>query len=317
MKKDEVYKLIQDFLKEPPVVIWGSGATIAYGLPSMDELNTVLKTKYDFFDKSNTNLEEELGNPKYESRLNDIRKTIWNYIHEKDNSILSDILITRQKYDGIKLLIEKFTEPHPHVFNIITTNYDRVLENIMGVYNISFSDGFSGRILSVFDENLFQTKAETAFVNLIKVHGSLNWFEIDGQTRYFNKNDTFEPQIIPPGKNKYRQAFSDPYRNLIQISDKKINNSKALLVIGFGFNDEHITPRITNQIRNGIPIVVITKEITSTTKEELKKATSYLTFAESGGYKTKMTYKKINEKKEHIEIIDGSLWKLDKFMEVL
>lgn len=28
MKKDEIYKLIQDFLKEPPVVIWESGATI-------------------------------------------------------------------------------------------------------------------------------------------------------------------------------------------------------------------------------------------------------------------------------------------------
>ncbi len=317
MTKDETYKLIQDFLKEPPIVIWGSGATIAYGLPSMDELNNVLKTKYDFFDKSNTNLEEELGNPKYESRLNDIRKTIWNHVYEKDNSILCDILITPQKYDGIKLLIEKFTQPHPHVFNIITTNYDRVLENIMGLYNISFSDGFSGRILSVFDENLFQTKAETAFVNLIKVHGSLNWFEIDGQTRYYNKNDTYEPQIIPPGKNKYRQAFFDPYRNLIQISDKKINNSKTLLVIGFGFNDEHITPKITNKIRNGIPIVVITKEITSTTKEELTKATSYLTLEESGGNKTKITYKKINEKNEHVEIIDGSLWKLDNFMEAL
>ena len=91
MTKDETYKLIQDFLKEPPIVIWGSGATIAYGLPSMDELNNVLKTKYDFFDKSNTNLEEELGNPKYESRLNDIRKTIWNHVYEKDNSILCDI----------------------------------------------------------------------------------------------------------------------------------------------------------------------------------------------------------------------------------
>ena len=90
-----------------------------------------------------------------------------------------------------------------------------------------------------------------------------------------------------------------------------------MLVIGFGFNDEHITPRITNKIRNGIPIVVITKEITSTTKEELKKATSYLTLEESEGNKTKITYKKINEKNEHVEIIDGSLWKLDNFMEAL
>ena len=41
MTKDEIYKLIQVFLNNPPVVIWGSGATIAYGLPSMDELNKI------------------------------------------------------------------------------------------------------------------------------------------------------------------------------------------------------------------------------------------------------------------------------------
>ncbi len=317
MTKDEIYKLIQVFLNNPPVVIWGSGATIAYGLPSMDELNKILKDKYDFFDKTNTNLEEELGKPKYEPMLNEIRKTIWDYIYEKDNLILNDTLMNPQNYTGIKILVEKFTQPHPHVFNIITTNYDRVLENIISINNCNFTDGFSGRMLSAFDEELFQTKTEAAFINLIKVHGSLNWFEVDGQTRYFNKNEIYEPQIIPPGKNKYRQAFSDPYRSLIQISDKKINNSKSLLVIGFGFNDEHITPKITNQIRKGIPIVIISKKITDTTKEELTNALCYLTLEEENESKTKMVYKKKNDKEEHTEIIDGSLWKLDKFMEAL
>lgn len=115
MTKDEIYKLIQVFLNNPPVVIWGSGATIAYGLPSMDELNKILKDKYDFFDKTNTNLEEELGKPKYEPMLNEIRKTIWDYIYEKDNLILKDTLMNPQNYNGIKILVEKFTQPHPHV----------------------------------------------------------------------------------------------------------------------------------------------------------------------------------------------------------
>lgn len=106
-------------------------------------------------------------------------------------------------------------------------------------------------------------------------------------------------------------------RSLIQISDKKIKNSKSLLVIGFGFNDEHITPKITNQIRKGIPIVIISKKITDTTKEELKNALCYLTLEEENESKTKMVYKKMNNKEVHTEIIDGSLWKLDKFMGAL
>lgn len=317
MTEDEIYKLIQYFLKNPPVVIWGSGATIAYGLPSMNDLNDVLKSKYDFFDKANNNLEEELGKEKYQDHLSEIRKTIWSCIKEKDEIILQDILTNYNKYNGIRLLIEKFTEPHPHVFNIITTNYDRVLEDVMSINNYSYTDGFSGRLLSSYQESIFKNTSDTPFINLIKVHGSLNWFKINGETRYFNCNSKYEPKIIPPGKNKYQQAFSEPYRNLIQISDKAIKDSKSLLLVGFGFNDEHITPRITERIHKGIPIVMLTKNITPTAKGQLKFATCYLAIEENSAKKTKITYKKQSDNKEFIEIIDGSLWKLDNFMEAL
>ena len=46
---ETLYKSIQDFLTKPPVIIWGSGATVAYGLPSMEILNDVLKKEFDFF----------------------------------------------------------------------------------------------------------------------------------------------------------------------------------------------------------------------------------------------------------------------------
>ena len=42
-RKTEIFRLIQKFLKKPPVIIWGSGATIPYGLPSMDDLKTKSK----------------------------------------------------------------------------------------------------------------------------------------------------------------------------------------------------------------------------------------------------------------------------------
>ena len=57
--------------------------------------------------------------------------------------------------------------------------------------------------------------------------------------------------------------------------------------------------------------------VTKSTKEELTNALCYLTLEEENESKTKMVYKKMNDKEEHTEIIDGSLWKLDKFMEAL
>ena len=66
-----------------------------------------------------------------------------------------------------------------------------------------------------------------------------------------------------------------------------------------------------------IKSVIISKKITDTTKEELTNALCYLTLEEENESKTRMVYKKKNDKEEHTEIIDGSLWKLDKFMEAL
>ena len=51
MKRNEIHKLIQEYLKDPPLIIWGSGANIAGGLLSMNDLNNMLKAKFSFFDK--------------------------------------------------------------------------------------------------------------------------------------------------------------------------------------------------------------------------------------------------------------------------
>ena len=38
MCKDDIFAYIQNYLKEPPLIIWGSGATIGFGLPGMSDL---------------------------------------------------------------------------------------------------------------------------------------------------------------------------------------------------------------------------------------------------------------------------------------
>ena len=322
MEKDEFFKLIQEFIKYPPVVIWGSGATIGYGMPSMVDLNTHLQSKLKFFNKTNTNLEKELGKKKYESKLNEIRKIIWEHIAEKDKEILKDMLDMPKKYDGIISLVKKITETQPYVCNIITTNYDRVLENLLDFHNLAYTDGFTGRFLSLFNEELFRQNnfknpKSAPFVNLVKVHGSLNWFAVDGKIRYFDNSKPCDPQIIPPGNNKYRQAYSEPYRSLIQISDKTIEKSQSFLVVGFGFNDEHLTPKITERIKDNIPIVIITKKITKETQEQLSKASIYLGIEQGSDGKTKISYKSSISSTELVEEINGSFWQLDNFMEAL
>lgn len=313
---DNIFKNVQNFLKHPPLIVWGSGATIPYGIPSMQELNTKLKIEISNFNENNENLEIELGKEKYKDNIPIIKKIIWKEINEADRLVLESFKKNdTTDFKGIRLLIQKFIEPHPQVMNIVTTNYDRVLEYTMSYYDIPYTDGFNGKLLSSFNEELFQSKN---IINLIKVHGSLNWFNLHGEIRYAdNCIDKFPPQIITPGKNKYQDTYTNPYRELIQRADDKIKEAKSFLVIGFGFNDEHLTPKIKTSIKKGIPIVLITKKITENTYTELKKAKKYILFEEMKAGQTKVIYKLNYLDKERSTHILGDYWKLSEFMEII
>ena len=313
--KDRVFTIIQKYLKTPPVIIWGSGATVPFGLPSMLEINELIKAKIPEFDQNCDNLEIELGKDKYLEKIPQIRNVIWNAIAEVDNKVLEKLLTSQNHdFDGIKKLIEKISDAHPKVTNIITTNYDRIIENVLSFHDISFTDGFLGKELSLFDENLFLDKN---IVNIVKVHGSLNWFDLKGEIRYLkNEIDTSIAQIICPGKNKYQEAYKSPYRELIQKSDIYINSASSFLVIGFGFNDEHLTPRIKTKIKKGIPIVVITKIISDSCRNEIEGAEKYVLIEEEDEHNTRITLKERNKEQEII-ILEGNYWSLNNFIEII
>jgi len=314
--KEYLFTLVQHFLKSPPLVIWGSGATIPFGIPSMNDLNESLKEQIEDFDDSNNNLEEELGKDKYIDKMPEIKKVIWDQINEADTLVLKRIIKNDSNdFEGIKSLAKKFIEPHPQVVNIITTNYDRILEHIMSYQNINFTDGFEGRMLSKFNLDHFK---DEKVVNLIKVHGSLDWFDINGEIRYLSNHQGDTPlKIIAPGKNKYEEAYASPYRELIQKADSLIEDAASFLVVGFGFNDEHLTPKIRAKMKQGIPVVLITKEITENSFKEMEGADKYILFEEAVDNKTKVFYKDSNSTEPQNVILEGDFWQLSKFMEIL
>jgi hypothetical protein len=127
-----------------------------------------------------------------------------------------------------------------------------------------------------------------------------------------------EPLIISPGKNKYQEAYQNPYRDLIQKSDALINSAQSFLVVGFGFNDEHLTPKIKEKVNSGTPLVLITKEITDSCRNELKEAQKYVLLEENKTTKqTSVATKTGKDDTAEEQILDSEYWQLQKFMEVL
>lgn len=314
MDIDEIYQTIQEYLKVSPLVIWGSGATIGFGLPSMSKLKDEIGNALPTFDKTCTDLEAELGKDKYEADLPQIRKIIRNVVCDADIKAKEQLLKNSDDFEGIQRLTKFCHDPHPKVMNVVSTNYDRILEYVWGYNGLFFTEGFEQHELAEFDENKFQDKD---IINLMKVHGSLDWFEIDHDVRKLNTDFGYDPVMIPPGKNKYRTTHNSPYRELMQKSDDAIKRASSFLVVGFGFNDEHITPLVGKKTRNGTPIVVVTKEVTSTTEKELEKAKKVI-YVEAASDITKSHIRIIENgtlKSDTVE--DKDYWKLNSFMDIL
>ena len=315
LKSEEVLKTVQKFLKNPPVIIWGSGATIPYGLPSMNDLKQCLKSELGELPED-ANLEIELSKINDTNKLNEVKKIIRDEILKKDLECLKKIIEDRNYLKAIESMIKKFYEAHPRIINIITTNYDCMLEYALS-QKYDFSDGFTGRVLSSFNLKTFQTKKE--FINLIKVHGSLNWFfDTNKQVFYLPSENNFNhlsyAMILPAKEKKYQEASEEPYRTLIKKSDNIIDTASSFLVVGFGFNDEHLTPKIDAKIKEDTPIVIITKKATNSCKEKLKNADKYCLLEEHNNNETKATIKTKNDIKEKEVILQKKYWQLNHFM---
>lgn len=314
MNINDIYSTIQSYLNEPPLVIWGSGATIDYGLPSMSKLKDEIGKSVSAFDKTCTDMEIELGKDKYEPMLPEIRKAIRNVVNAADINAKKLLLNSGGIFAGILRLTRFCYDPHPKVMNVVSTNYDRILEYVWGYYGFHFTDGFDQHELSEFDENNFKEKE---IINLLKVHGSLNWFVVDHDVRKLSTDFGFDPVMIPPGKNKYRTTHHSPYRELMQKSDDAIKKAPSFLVIGFGFNDEHITPLVSKKTKSGTPIVVVTKEVTPTTEQQLEKAQKVI-YIEADTDTTKSHIRIIDNGNIILDTVeDGQFWSLNKFMDIL
>lgn len=327
--KDKIAKIIQKYLENNPVIVLGSGASIPYGLPSMSELSKLLKEKITpIDDKSGTkflsdlektnDLEKSLQNIELsQDLLVVVVREIWNFMNEKDFELYNKFLNDYSSFSLQKMFAKLLQSSSKHV-KVVTTNYDRIAEYAGDLCGANVYTGFSGRYILNFGQRYFSNALNQERVDVWKVHGSLDWFK--NGDKVFSSPISKEipensiPLMVTPGIAKYQQTHSDPYRTIISNADDALVNASCFLCIGYGFNDEHIQPKLIQQIKQkDIPIVVVVKELSSAGKELLlKKKTRSVVLEENGLVKTKISF---FEENDLCSIdLDGSYWQVEHFL---
>ena len=160
---------------------------------------------------------------------------------------------------------------------VFTTNYDLAFETAArrARFNVIDGFGFGG---DEFDGGTFDLdfvrrrpneppQLEPNVFHLLKLHGSVDWDSSSGYVRKV-RDKPHNPVLIYPSAAKYQFSYQQPYLEFMSRFQIALRQSNVgLIIVGFGFNDEHIVAPIQAAIRSNIGLRVIIADPASRSRE--------------------------------------------------
>jgi hypothetical protein len=329
-------KQAQDFYSKAPVIILGSGASAAYGMSGMSGLAKHLVAKTDLTGLSCDEIaawenfcQVLQGGVDLESALHQVAvsniltariiKTTWTLINFEDINIFQKSLQNNTMFP-LSRLLEHMFKSSLRMINIVTTNYDRLAEYACEQGRIHHFTGFT---YGFFRQLAAPTEIQSSRrVNIWKVHGSVDWFQSPLEdtialSNIYDVPENHEPQIVTPGTQKYQKTHLEPFRSIINNADEAIKSACSYLCIGYGFNDEHIQPKLMAKcLRNKAPITIITYALSDAAKRLIidGNAQNYLAIERGDTDDQSIVYSSLVKAPVTVE---KNLWSLEGYLSLI
>ncbi|KRA79743.1 SIR2 family protein [Altererythrobacter sp. Root672] len=205
-----------------------------------------------------------------------------------------------------KLVARDSNLGRPHLF---TLNYDTLFEQTLELLGIQYFDGFTGRANARFDPSVYgldiywpgeisegRVRRYDKFLHFYKLHGSVHWHIKDSELRARHpdlaaiqtyrqlelaerakKLDEFAasfPSVgILPTANKFTQTLTMPFAHLFRSFQVRLSAPQTfLLVMGYGFGDDHVTRVIETALMNpSLVMLVVEPDPKSATIKRIMK----------------------------------------------
>ena len=311
---DELKRHCQAQFSDGLVIIVGSGLSCAEGLPGMGELADHLRSEIgrhiESADRADWDAISELIRTKsLEPAL--LERPPGPHLQGVIASVTASFIGARERtaieevFNGVRTL--RLTRLMKHVLKsdagipIITTNYDRLVEIAAEEAGLGVDSMFVGDFAGTLNahEARFShcrgvtfPKARSAKLQfrsrvvVSKPHGSLDWYLRGGTpVRYGGDLPNATRLIIPPGQNKFRSGYEQPFDRQRERANTAIDQASRFLLIGYGFNDGHLETHLRPALQSGKPAIVITRELTPTAGDlarSLPNVTSFDRSADDG-----------------------------------
>jgi hypothetical protein len=341
MDQNSAYKYIQELFCRGLVTIVGSGASCALGLPSMEKLNEYLQenipTRMPCLAESSATIWKEvaqrLANGEgLESALDakDLPRDLGDAITDAIIELVGaseekaiQAMIVQPETSAFGMLFHHLLQNN-EIADVITTNYDRLLEVAAALATVRLDSMFYGHTVGWLDARLSREELSEpvvharrptdirlrlrAHIRLSKPHGSLDWFPIGDKYVRSELKIPGARQIIAPGGRKYRLGYDIPYDEHRKRANNAMDNAAGFLAIGFGFNDDHLQTHLKAKFPQ-VPSVIVAKTLTYSAKEYLALSPNAIGIeANPSGTGSLLT-----QESRQISI-SANIWKLDELM---
>lgn len=272
-----------------PKLILGTGLSIVMGVPGMLGLSQQLRNHFESIDDEyltekwnrhkdriiEDGLEAALTNISEDDErfVEEIKQVTSKFILEKEIEIHNQILYGNNSFEKLLVYLRDTVAVNKKIIDIMTPNYDRVIEIICSKIGVVSTLGFIGDLYGKFKESVLHNprllySKETCVVRIFKPHGSINWIKTSDNTtiqvndyNYLNKMNS-NIEIIPPGGMKYKSGLIHTvfrvHREIFNALIEGGNENFSLIIFGYGFNDQHFDTVIKNVSKN---ILVISRDI--------------------------------------------------------
>lgn len=270
------------------VVLAGLGTSL--GIPS--QINQTAPTMSDLWDKlsqlpsfakvrsilgkaavDSKNFEHVLSDAQARLSLDQENETLRMFIQEAETVVLEQCSFISETSNVSlhEVFLRKVARRSTRLqrTQIFTTNYDLAFEEAARKARFNVVDGFvngDGDFDGAsFDLDFVRRRPneelalEPNVFHLLKLHGSVDWDGAGDSVRKASKPES--PLLIYPSTAKYRLSFKQPYLEFMsrfQIALRQPN--VGVVIVGFGFNDDHIVAPIEAAIRGniGLRMIVVT-----------------------------------------------------------
>ncbi len=284
MDYDALVKFVQEHFTDGLALVIGSGLSAAEGIPGMPALATHLSNGADVLAGTDATLWYQikavldanggleaalLEHPPSETLEVWIAQRTCELLMPKEREVMSAVLRGDRSL-RLTTFLAKVLKP-TNGLPILTPNYDRLIEVACEMAGFHVDTTAVGHYAGAFDHARscmgscrgITTRAKTTVLDhfpraiVLKPHGSFDWYRSGNDARRCSLDLDAERLMITPGINKYRAGYDSPFDKHRDLANDYIKRAGRLLVVGYGFNDDHLQTHLVKRIQDGTPTLIL------------------------------------------------------------